>query len=92
MRRSLHSGQFWTFANGMVERFNGRISALVAQTRFSSAAELESTLKSYLSTYNHSIPQRALKHQTPVQALKEWQAKKPDLFVKRVYEQSGLDK
>ena len=76
----------------MVERFNGRISGLVAQTRFSSAAELESTLKSYLSTYNHSIPQRALKHQTPIQALKEWQTKKPDLFVKRVYEQSGLDK
>ena len=76
----------------MVERFNGRISGLVAQTRFSSAAELETTLKLYLSTYNHSIPQRALHHRTPIQALKAWQDKKPELFVKRVYEQTGLDK
>ena len=75
----------------MVERFNGRISELVAQTRFSCAAELESTLKLYLSTYNHSIPQRALGHQTPIRALKDWQQKKPELFAKRVYEQTGLD-
>ena len=77
--------------NGMVERFNGRISEIVGQTRFGSAAELESTLRNYLKLYNHNIPQRALHHQTPIQALKEWQAKKPDLFVKRVYNQAGLD-
>ena len=56
--------------NGMVERLNGRISELVAQTRFSSAAELETTLKLYLATYNHSIPQRALHHRAPIKALK----------------------
>ena len=78
--------------NGMVERFNGRISDLVKQTRFASAQELETTLKLYLTTYNHHIPQRALKHQTPIQALQTWQAEKPDLFVKRVYKQTGLDK
>ena len=78
--------------NGMVERFNGRISELVAQTRFASAAELDTTLKHYLATYNNSIPQRALRHQSPVvQALKAWHEKKPELFVKRVYEQTGLD-
>jgi len=77
--------------NGMVERFNGRISDLMTQTRFASAAELEITLKQYLITYNNSIPQRALNHQSPVQALKAWQQKKPELFVKRVYEQTGLD-
>lgn len=77
--------------NGMVERFNGRISELVKQTRFTSAAELESTLTAYLKTYNHHIPQRALDHQTPIQALKKWQAEKPKLFKKRVYEQAGLD-
>lgn len=77
--------------NGMVERFNGRISEIVGQTRFACAAELESTLRSYLKVYNHSIPQRALKHLTPIQALKEWQQKKPELFVKRVYNQAGLD-
>jgi len=37
--------------NGMVERFNGRISDLVKLTRFASAAELETTLTLYLNTY-----------------------------------------
>ncbi|MDP2431035.1 MAG: hypothetical protein Q8O33_03295, partial [Pseudomonadota bacterium] len=45
----------------------------------------------YLKIYNHHIPQRALHHQTPIQALKKWQADKPELFVKRVYKQAGLD-
>jgi transposase InsO family protein len=30
--------------NGMVERFNGRVSEVIAQTRFQSAAQLEATL------------------------------------------------
>ena len=77
--------------NGMVERFNGSISEIVAQTRFSSATDLESTLTLYLKTYNHSIPQRALKHQTPIQSLKAWREKKPQLFVKNIYEHTGLD-
>ena len=77
--------------NGMVERFNGRIRDIVNQTRFGSSAELESTLHNYLKIYNNSIPQRALKHQTPIQALKMWQEKKPDLFVKRVYNHTCLD-
>ena len=51
--------------NGMVERFNRRVSELVSQTRFTSAAELEATLYSYVNTYNHRIPQRALKHPPP---------------------------
>ena len=77
--------------NGMVERFNGRISDLVKQTRFASATELETTLERYLNIYNHHIPQRALNHLAPIQALKKWQAEKPELFVKRVYKQAGLD-
>jgi len=32
-----------------------------------------------------------LNHQTPIQALKKWQTEKPELFVKRVYKQAGLD-
>lgn len=56
--------------NGMVERFNGRISEIMKQTRFASAAELEATLVAYLKTYNYAIPQRALKHQTPIQTLR----------------------
>jgi transposase InsO family protein/transposase-like protein len=77
--------------NGMVERFNGRISEIVNQTRFASRAELESTLHNYLKIYNHNIPQRALNNETPVQAMKKWQAEKSELFVKRVYNQVGLD-
>ena len=77
--------------NGMVERFNGRISEVVNQTRFASRAELESTLRNYLKIYNHNIPQRALNNETPIQAMKKWQVKKPELFVKRVYNQAGLD-
>jgi transposase InsO family protein len=78
--------------NGMVERFNGRISEVINQTRFTSAADLEATLNKYVKTYNHLIPQRALKHISPVQALKDWHTKKPDLFKKRVYNQPGLDR
>jgi transposase InsO family protein len=77
--------------NGMVERFNARISEIVNQTRFGSAAELESTLHNYLKIYNNNIPQRALGHQTPIQALKSWHEKKPELFTKRFYKQTGLD-
>lgn len=75
----------------MVERFNGRISEIVRQTRFASAAQLEATLMNYVKIYNHHIPQRALKHVSPVQALKDWYVKKPELFKKRVYKQAGLD-
>lgn len=77
--------------NGMVERFNGRISELVQQTRFANAAELEKTLYAYLKVYNHHIPQKVLKHQTPIQALKCWQQNKPDIFVKKVYDHPGLN-
>ena len=62
--------------NGMVERFNGRISEVVNQTRFTSRAELELTLRNYLKIYNHNIPQRALNNETPIQEMKKWQAKK----------------
>jgi len=41
--------------------------------------------------YNHHIPQRAIGSKTPILALKEWQQKRPELFVKRVYDQTGLD-
>jgi hypothetical protein len=44
-----------------------------------------------LKVYNHHIPQRAIGSKTPIQALKGWQRQKPELFVKRVYEQTGLD-
>ncbi|WP_396268603.1 pilus assembly protein, partial [Ideonella sp.] len=40
---------------------------------------------------NHRIPQRALNHQTPIEALKKWHASHPKLFTKRVNDLPGLD-
>ena len=77
--------------NGMVERFNGRIADILKTTRFDSSVDLKQTLENYLEVYNHHIPQKALGHITPIQALKQWQKNKPDLFVKKVYNHSGLD-
>jgi hypothetical protein len=75
----------------MVERFHGRIDELLQQTRFDSRADLQATLQNYLKLYNHHIPQRAVGSKTPILALKEWQQKRPGLFVKRVYDQTGLE-
>jgi transposase InsO family protein len=77
--------------NGTVERFNGRINELLQQTHFDSSADLAATLMNYLKLYNHHIPQRALDEKTPVLALNESQRKRPELFVKRVYDHTGPD-
>ena len=77
--------------NGMVERFNGRISLLVKTTYFNNAEEMTTTLAHYATLYNQHIVQRNLGHSTPVQTLKEWYRKKPELFKTRVYNQPGLD-
>lgn len=78
--------------NGMVERFNGRISELLQTTHFASASELAEAIKHYEKLYNHCIPQKALGYKTPVEKLKQWQKDKPELFTKRVYDLSGLDR
>ena len=77
--------------NGMVERFNGRIGEVLATTRFDSSKSLEETLVRYARLYNHQIPQKALGHISPVQALQDWQEKRPELFKKKVYNLTGLD-
>ena len=77
--------------NGMVERFNGRISDILKTTRFDSSEELSMTLNRYMKIYNHHIPQKNIGHLTPIQKLKEWQNMKPDLFTKQVYDLAGSD-
>ncbi len=77
--------------NGTVQRFNGRILEIPRGNRFDSSADLKQALENYQWAYNHQIPQRALGHVTPIQALKAWQEKRPELFVKRVYNITGLD-
>nr|BAL54721.1 transposase [uncultured beta proteobacterium] len=77
--------------NGMVERFNGRIAEILRSERFVSAADLQETLTRYLWAYNHRIPQRALGHMTPIEKLRWWQTERPELFVSRVDNVTGLD-
>ncbi|MDK2126879.1 IS481 family transposase, partial [Chitinimonas sp. DQS-5] len=60
-------------------------------TRFASAAELETTLRDYLIAYNHHIPQKALNFLSPIEAMKQWQARQPNLFTKKVYKQAEPD-
>jgi transposase InsO family protein len=77
--------------NGMVERFNGRISDVIAQTRFHSAQQREQTLLNYVTVYNCRIPQRALGHLTPVQCLETWYSSNPSLFSRQPNDLPGLD-
>jgi transposase InsO family protein len=77
--------------NGMVERFNGRIADVLATTRFDSSQSLAETITRYVKVYNQHIPQKALGHISPIQAMKNWYQTHPELFRKRVYNLTGLD-
>jgi transposase InsO family protein len=77
--------------NGMVERFNGRISDVLKTNHFNSAEDLEQTLLRYAALYNHQLPQSALKSKTPMQAMKDWYHSHPHLFNKRPYDRPGCD-
>ncbi len=77
--------------NGMIERFNGRISEVLATHRFRSGEQLAETLQRYVNVYNHHLPQRALGHVCPVKALEQWRAKQPELFVSEINNLPGLD-
>ena len=77
--------------NGMIERFNGRIAEVLTTTRFDSSLSLADTIKRYVMVYNQHIPQKALGHITPLEAMKNWYKKRPELFKKRVYNHAGLD-
>ncbi len=46
-------------------------------------------LKNALQVFD--LGQRALEHKTPVQALKDWQKRKPELFHKKVRNHTGPD-
>ncbi|CUB07476.1 integrase core domain-containing protein, partial [Tepidiphilus thermophilus] len=77
--------------NGMVERFNGRISEVLATHRFDSREALEATIHRYVWLYNHHIPQKALGHVPPIEAMKRWYAEKPELFIKVPRNRPGPD-
>ena len=75
----------------MVERFNGRISEVIQQTRFTCAAELETTLMNYQTTYNHHPPSACAEPPLTYRSFTKLEKKVPNLFVKRVYKQAELD-
>ena len=77
--------------NGMIERFNGRISEVLATHRFRSGEQLAETLQRYVNVYNYHLPQRALGHVCPVDALEQWRVKQPELFVSEINNLPGLD-
>ncbi len=77
--------------SGMIERFNGRISEVLATHRFRSGEQWAETLQRYVNVYNHHLPQRALGHVCPVAALEQWRVKQPELFVSEINNLSGLD-
>ena len=77
--------------NGMVERFNGRISQLLAQTQFRSSQHLKDKLEEYLMLYNHRIVQKNLGHVSPMTKLMEWQKTHPELFRQNTSNQSSPD-
>ena len=72
--------------NGMVERFNGRISDVLNTHRFNSSLDLAQTLLRYSTLYNHHLAQSALKSKTPIQAMKDWHFSNPELFHRRPYD------
>lgn len=78
--------------NGMVERFNGRIADILKTHHFRSGEELETALMRYAWLCNHHLPQKALGHIAPVQALKQWQDSLPHLFIKLGANQPGHER
>jgi transposase InsO family protein len=66
--------------NGMVERFNGRISDVLRTHRFRSGQDMRQTLERYVHLYNNQLPQSALHSKTPSQTMNDWYLQKPELF------------
>lgn len=74
-----------------IERFNGRIEGVLQSHHFNSGEDLEQTILRYVRLYNGQLPQSVLKGRTPIDALKDWQKQRPDLFRKRPYNHAGCD-
>ena len=78
--------------NGMVERFNGRISDVLQSHHFVSGEDLAQTLYRYVLLYNQQLPQSTLGSKTPLDAMQRWYTSHPHLFVKRPCNLAGGDR
>ena len=65
--------------------------AYLATTHFDASRDLQETLYPYQKIYNYHVPQKNIGHITPIQALKDWHKKQPELFQKKISDLSGLD-
>ena len=77
--------------NGMVERFNGRISDVLQSHHFVNGEDLAQTLYRYVLLYNQQLPQSTLGSKTPLDAMQRWYESHPHLFVKRPCNLAGSD-
>lgn len=73
----------------MLQRFNGRIAEALATHRFDSTKDLETALPRYAWLYNHHLPQKALEHISPIEAMKKWYAQKPQTFITKPRNRTG---
>jgi hypothetical protein len=78
-------------ANGMVERFNGRIEAVLQGNHIRSGEDMETTPHRYVRLTNQQLPQSALGSKTPLQAMKDWHKLKPQLSRKQPHCLPGCD-
>lgn len=78
--------------NAIVERFEVRIEDVPRNHHFRSDEELETTLHSYVWIYNQLLPQSTLGRKTPLQAVKDWEKLKPDMFKKKPFYLMGCEK
>ena len=77
--------------NDMVEPLNGWIDDILQNQRFRSAEDLEQTIQLYVRLYNGQLTQSALTSRTPIDALRDWQSDKPELFKKPPYNNTESD-
>ncbi|MCK9487979.1 MAG: hypothetical protein M0Q42_00990 [Xanthomonadales bacterium] len=75
----------------MIERFNARISQLLATHRLPSGEDLERAPARYAWLQNSTCHKKRLKRETPVQALKRWQASRSGTLRQEVRNQPGPD-
>lgn len=76
---------------GMVERFKGRIAAVLAPPRCNSAPDLETPLLRDAGLDNHHLPQQALGQVTPSEAMKKGYAQQPEAFLATPRNRPGPD-
>ena len=64
----------------MPEHFNGKLEDIFQTDKFQADKDLEKIIYRYVNIYNSHLPQKALSNKSPIDSMKQWQVKRPDLF------------